>query len=84
MGGGRGQWRDVGAEQPHLVVPKNGVGLFQVAARGTQCLDFPASQRDARLDLVFDEIVEARLAVFDDKAAAGAFGRLAGFGCCHG
>ena len=80
MGGGRGQGCDIGAQQPDFAIPKDRVSFFQVAARGAQAFDFPTRQYDPGFDLVFDEIVEARLAIFDDKAGSGAFGRFAGFG----
>ena len=63
---------DVRAEQERLAVLAGTRRPPSSCARpGAHGLDLPALQREARLEALLDEIVEARLAVLGDEAVAG-------------
>ena len=64
--GGFCQRRDMHAENEHLAVLDDNVGFLDVGASGTDRLDFPAFQNDARLELFFDEVIVERFFVGDD------------------
>ncbi len=60
---GGGERLDAGAEQVGLPVAEQDVGLRQVGFPFTQGFHFPAFQRQSGLEVLFQVVVEARLAV---------------------
>gem|GEM_PF-4539 len=79
--GGAEQRSDVGAYEPCLAVLEHYVGFAQLGAALAHAFDFPALQRQARLEAVFDEVVMARLFVLGDGVGVCAF---ASFFLSHG
>src|SRR5690606_33303577 len=70
MRGGRVQRRDVRALQEDLALAHGDIAFCQLRTAGAQRLHFPAGQRQARLETLFDEIFVARPAVLRNQRAA--------------
>jgi ribosome-associated toxin RatA of RatAB toxin-antitoxin module len=66
MGGGRIQGADVRAEQEGFAVLHIDVGLGNLRFAGAHALDLPTHEGNAGLEALFDEVVEARLAIDGD------------------
>ena len=52
-------------EQPHLAVVDTGVGILEVHPAFPKRFDLGAGQRDPRLDLLDEVVLEARLAILE-------------------
>jgi hypothetical protein len=63
---GREQRADVRADQPQRALLDDHVGLADLRAAGADRLDLPALEHEAGFVALFDEVIEARLAILDD------------------
>ena len=70
MGRCREQWRNVGPKQPQLAISNDHVSLLNLGAAGTDRLDFPTLEDEARFVAFLDKVVVIGLAVFDDRHVA--------------
>ncbi len=61
---------DVGVDQVKLAAFARRVGVGDIGLARAQRLHLGAGQRDARLELLLDVVVEARLPVLGDELAA--------------
>ena len=61
-----GQRRHVRAEQNDLAALDDDVGFFELRTSGADRLDFPALERETRLEFLLDEIVVIGFFVFYD------------------
>src|SRR3990170_1447222 len=61
---------DVGVDQIKLAALARGIGVRDIGPAGAERLYLGAHQRDARLELLLDVVVEARLPVLGDELAA--------------
>ena len=70
MGRCREQWRNVGPKQPQLAFSNDHVRLLNLGPAGTDRLDFPTLEDEARFVAFLDKVVVIGLAVFDDRHVA--------------
>jgi len=70
MGRCREQWRNVGPKQPQLAISNDHVRFLNLGPAGTDRLDFPTLEDEARFVAFLDKVVVIGLAVFDDRHVA--------------
>src|SRR6185295_12851528 len=68
VGRRRLEWADVRVNEEHLFVAHVHISLGELRASGAHGFHFPALQGETGLEAVFDEVIEARLAVLGDQA----------------
>ena len=63
MGRGRGQGRNISANQKGFTILKKNIGVCQINPALSQALNLPAHQRYTRLEFLFDKVVVSNFTV---------------------